>query len=415
MRLKGFQPNIRKISATSVFTMLENISESGILLMFGGLFLLGLVADLTGRHTPIPRVTLLLVSGFIIGPSVLDWLPSYTVDFFPILTDVALTMVGFLLGQRLTRQNLSELGTSVLSVAAGVVVCTVILVAVSLILIGVRLEIALLLAGIATATAPAATYDVVQETRSRGPFTNTLLGVVAIDDVWGLLIFSLLLAVVQAIVGDGSVINIISHSAWEIIGALLLGIVLGVPLALLTGRISPGESTHAEAIGTVFLCAGLSVWLGVSHILSAIVAGTVIANLIKHRCALFHVIEAIEWPFLILFFLLAGASLHVDSLTEIGWMGLVYMVFRVLGRLIGSRIGGRLDSTDPLTRKWIGLALTPQAGVAIGMALMAGQKFPEFNDVILPVVLATTVIFELTGPVITRWVLVRVGEARPRD
>ena len=192
----------------------------------------------------------------------------------------------------------------------------------------------------------------------------------------------------------------------------MLGIALGVPLALLTGRLKPGESTQAEALGIVFLCAGLYLWLEVSYILAAIVLGSVVANLIKHRCSLFHAVEHIEWPFLILFFLLAGASLHVESLLQIGSIGVVYIICRLLGRVLGSQIGGRIVNTDPKVRLWGGLALTPQAGVAIGMALLASQRFPELKDTILPVALGTTVFFELTGPILTRWVLTHVGESK---
>jgi Kef-type K+ transport system membrane component KefB len=284
----------------------------------------------------------------------------------------------------------------------------------ALLIIGVPFEIALLLAAIATATDPAATLDTVHEVRAKGTFTKTLLGIVTIDDVWGLLIFSLFLSFVESLTHDGSVTNIIMHGLWEIGGAIGLGLALGIPLALLSGRIKPGESTQAEALGIVFLCAGIAVWLEVSYILTAIVVGAVIGNLIKHRCSLFHMIEKIEWPFFILFFLLAGASLHLESLLQLGFIGLVYIVFRLLGRLVGSQISGRIINAETSTRRWIGLALAPQAGVAIGMALLTSQRFPEFKSIILPVTLGTTVFFELVGPILTRWVLIHVGDAKTK-
>lgn len=138
--------------------------------------------------------------------------------------------------------------------------------------------------------------------------------------------------------------------------------------------------------------------------------GAVIGSMIRHRCALFHVVDLIEWPFLILFFLLAGASLHIDSLWQVGSIGLIYIVARVMGKFVGAYLGARISHSPPTMGKWMGLALTPQAGVAIGMALLVVQRFPEFQSVILPVVLGSTVFFELLGPVATRWVLVRVGE-----
>ena len=130
----------------------------------------------------------------------------------------------------------------------------------------------MMLAGIATATAPAATQDVVNQARAKGPFTDTLLGVVAIDDAWGLIIFGALLAVAKAAVGDGS-ISIFANSLWEIGGATAIGIAVGLPAAILTGRLQEGEPIQAEAIGIVFLCAGLAIWIGVSFLLAGMVAG----------------------------------------------------------------------------------------------------------------------------------------------
>lgn len=381
-----------------------------LLVTFGGLFLAGLLADLIGRHTPLPRVTVLLLAGFLIGPSALDWLPSFTEDWFPVLTDIALTMIGFLLGQKLTRKTLGELGRFVLSISIGEVLVTAVLVFAVLSLFGVSIEVALLLAGIAPATAPAATVDVVHELRAKGRFTDTLLGIVAIDDAWGLLLFSLLLAMTQALAGQGSASIVLSSAAWEIGGALVLGVVLGVPMAYLTGRIRPGEPTQAEALGMVLLCAGVAVWLDVSYMLAAMVLGATIANLARHHERPFHAIEGIEWPFLILFFLLAGAELHLAALAHVGLLGAGYILLRAAGLSLGAYLGGLLGGAEPATSRHIGLALLPQAGVAIGMALLTGQRFPELRDVILPVVLGSTVIFELLGPVFTRRVLIQMGE-----
>lgn len=383
-----------------------------ILITFGGLFLIGLLADLLGRHTPLPRVTILLLAGFLIGPSALDWLPQFTKDWFPVLTGVALTMVGFLLGQKLTLPVLRELGRAVLTMSIGEAIITAMLVFSVLSLFDVPLVIALLLAGIAPATAPAATMDVVHELKAKGRFTDTLLDIVAIDDAWGLMIFSILLAIAQSLSGQAGAAEVLINCAWETGGALILGLILGLPMAYLTGRIRPGEPTQAEALGLVLLCSGLAVWADVSYILAAMVMGSVVANLATHHDRPFHAIEGIEWPFLILFFLLAGATLHMKTLAQVGFLGAGYICLRVTGRILGTWLGGWLSGTDPATRRWIGLALLPQAGVAIGMALLASQRFPEFKDIILTVVLGSTVIFELLGPLVTRRVLILMGEVK---
>jgi Kef-type K+ transport system membrane component KefB len=382
-----------------------------ILLTLGGLFVAGLLADLLSRRTPLPRVTLLLVVGFGAGPSGLDVLPDFSEVWFPVITKMALVMVGFLLGEKLTLSAFRRRGKTVLLMSLGEVVAASTIVFSVLVLLGFRLELALILAGIAPASAPAATIDVVHQLQAKGEFSQTLLGIVAIDDAWGLLIFSFLLAIAQAVSGQGGANHALMIGVREVGGALLLGTALGIPMAYLTGRLRDGEPTQAEALGLVFLCGGLAVWWNLSYILAAMVLGATVANMASHHTRPFSAIEGIEWPFMILFFILAGASLHVDELLQAGGLGGTYMLCRVLGLMTGCGLGGKISGADGTLRRLMGLAIMPQAGVALGMALIAGHHFPALKDVLLPVVIGSTVVFELIGPIVTRRVLVHVGEA----
>jgi len=379
------------------------------LIAIGAFMLAGLVTDIVGRYTPLPRVTLLLLLGVAIGPTGVDILPAGSKDWFPVLTDIALVMVGFLLGGALTRADLRRHGRTVVWLSVGVVVVTAFTVLVGLLAIGVALDLALLLAAIATATAPAATVDVAEELNARGPFTTVLLGIVAADDAWGLITFSLLLAAAQMGNGAGGW-EALAYGGYDIGGAVLLGLVLGVPMAYLTGRIRPGEPTTVEALGIVLLCGGLALWLEVSFLLAAMVLGATVANLAKHHTRPFHAIKDIEWPFLVIFFLLSGASLELEALLGIGGIGAAYVVLRVIGRLLGARWGGRLARADRPVRQWMGLALLPQAGVALGMALVAAERFPHLRQTLITIVVGATVVFEIIGPIATRFVLRRVGE-----
>ena len=146
---------------------MNNIEPHIILITFGGLFIIGLLADLIGRHTPLPRVTLLIITGFVIGPSVLDWLPSFTQDWFPVLTDIALAMIGFLLGQSLTKKKLASMGRPILTISISVMFMTAILMFIGLIALGAPIELALILAAIAPATAPAPVVDVTQQLNAK--------------------------------------------------------------------------------------------------------------------------------------------------------------------------------------------------------------------------------------------------------
>ena len=385
-----------------------------ILITLGGLLLLGLVTDVLGRYTPLPRVTFLILLGVLIGPDLLDILPDISDDWFEAIADMALVMVGFLLGEKLTITSLRENGRIVLWISASVVITTALVTLGGLALIGEPIIIALILAGIAPATDPAATTDVIREVRAKGRFSKVLVSIVAVDDAWGLLAFSLMLTIAQLIAGEGSGVDSLLTGFWEIGGAVLIGVALGVPLAFLSGRIKPGERTLAEALGAVFLCGGIAIWLEVSFLLAAMVMGTVVANLSRHHRP-FHAIEGIEWPFMILFFILAGATLELGSLSKIGIVGAGYVIFRIVGRILGGWAGGWISGSDPPMRRWIGIAMMPQAGVALGMALVATQRLPDFGDTILPVIIASTVLFEVLGPIFTRLALIRVGDAHKAE
>jgi len=383
-----------------------------ILITLGALFLVGLLTDLLGRRTPLPRVTLLLLAGFAIGPSGLDVLPDFQEDWFPVVTDIALSMVGFLLGHALTMSSLQKGGKIVLWISIGAVLGTALTVFIGLIFLGIRPEVALILAGVALATDPAATIDVIHQTRSEGEFSKILEGVVAIDDAWGLIIFSFLLAIAQALYGNGEGLNILWVAGYEIGGAILLGLLLGIPMAYITGRLKPGEPTQVEALGIVLLCGGLAEWLQVSFILAGMVLGATVANLAAHHRRPFTAIEGIEWPFMILFFILAGASLDMNALQTTSLIGIAYILLRLLGRIIGAWGGGVICGANPVLQRWMGMALWPQAGVALGMALLASQHFPTLKNVVLPIAIGSTIIFELIGPVMTRKALVKIGESQ---
>jgi Kef-type K+ transport system membrane component KefB len=184
-------------------------------------------------------------------------------------------------------------------------------------------------------------------------------------------------------------------------------------MAYLSGRIRPGEPTLAEALGMVALCAGMAIWLDLSPILASMIMGSTVATFASHHERTFNEIDGIEWPFMILFFLLAGASLHVDELFAVGWIGLVYILARTAGTYCGAGIAGRFVGAEKVIQRWMGVCLLPQAGVAIGMALLASQRFPELKDTILPIVIGSTVVFEITGPALTRRVIKHVKNMEP--
>lgn len=383
------------------------------LITLGSLLLIGFVADGLGKRTRLPRVTILLVMGILVGPHALDLLPQLGRNWFNTVAHMALVMVGFLLGGKLTGPLLAERGRQILFISLSVVLLTALVEWLGLLAAGFPMAVALVLAGVAPATDPAATVDVVHESEAGGPFVRTLLGIVAIDDAWGLVLFSVVLAAIGAVNG-GSIAEAMLHGGRELLGAVLLGLVLGAPMSYLTGRVKPGEPTLVEALGLVMLCGGLAIWFEVSPLLAAMTMGVVVANLARHHERPFHEIENIEWPFMVFFFVLSGAALQVDALPDIGILAATYVVLRIGGRLLGGWAGARVCGAEPQVKRWMGLALMPQAGIALGMALVAAQRFPELTKTVLPVVIVSTVFFELTGPVCTRYTLGRAGETPAR-
>ncbi len=390
------------------------MEHSRILITLGMLLLAGLALDALGRRTRLPRVTLLVTFGILAGPSVLNLIPVAANDWYPLVAKFALVMVAFLLGGHLTRSVITRDGRHILGVSLGAVFLTSTIVGLGLWALGIDPILCLVFAGISCATAPAATEDVVRNSGLQGAFPRILRGAVAIDDAWALIVFSLMLAAGHALQG-GDATQVVSHVATEIGGAVILGFLIGLPAAYLTGRLKPGEPSMIEALGVVFLCGGLALEFGASFLLSTMICGAVIANTARHHTRPFHEIESIEWPFMVLFFILAGASLEFAAVMEIGLIGLAYVVLRAIGRVAGGWAGGRVSGMDRLESRWIGVALMPQAGVAMGMALVAASTFPDRAGSILAIAIGTTVIFELIGPLCTQIALSKIKASQTSE
>ncbi len=377
-------------------------TTSSSLLTLGAILLLGLLTAELARRTFLPRVTLLLIFGIAIGRSGFDLIPAIFSQHFEQIADLTLLMVGFLLGGKLTKTSMANSAYQTVGISISAALFTTLLVSLTLIFLGLKLEIAIILGCIAAATDPVVIVDIIAETKTKNKFSKLLLTIVALDDIWALILFAFGLTLVSALNGHSINASFMVVALQEIVGALLLGIVIGLPAAYLTGRIKSGQPMLTEALGIVFLCGGIAMWFEVSYLIAAMTMGAVIANTAKHHHYPFHAIEGIESQFMLVFFILAGATLEVSTLNTIGLMGLVYIASRLVGKYLGAKLGAHLTRTDPITKRQIGTALFPQAGVAIGMALVATYQFPEYHQTLLPIAISTTIFFEILGPVFTR-------------
>ena len=385
-----------------------NIS-SPFMLTLGGILLVGLLLSTIAKRTFLPRATLLLMFGAMIGADALNLVPRLFVDQFGLIAELTLLMVGFLLGGKLTKASFHDHSAMSFSISICAAVLPAMTVFLGMIALGIATPIALLLGCFAAATAPAAILDVVQESEIKNRFSELLLMIVALDDIWALLLFGVGMAIVTSLNGLAGEASFIGVVAWELGGAVIVGAVIGLPAAYLTGRIKQGKPMLSEALGIVLLCGGVALWLNVSFLIAAIVMGAVIANLARHHDYPFHAIEGIESLFMTVFFVFAGASLELEALGAIGVAGAVYILCRALGKYLGAWVGDYLSRSGQNNRQWMGVALLPQAGVAIGMALVASNRFPEYRQIMLPIVIASTVVFEIIGPVFTRLAIHRAG------
>lgn len=388
------------------------VSPSAMALILLGVILSSSIfADAVARRTRLPRISLLVLVGVgvavvqqgILGapePRPLDGLAEP-------LIQVALVMVAFLLGGELTRERLQSIGPLLLILSLSVIGVGALAVGVGLLALGFPLVVAVSLAAISVATDPAAVQETVHASGDSRLRARLLLGIVAIDDGWGIVVFGLAMAGLGwGLSGAGGGERALMEAGWELGGALLLGAAVGLPAAWLTGRLRPGEPTQVEALALILLLAGLSSWLGVSSLLAAMITGALIANLSPHHTRSFNEIEHIEWPFLVFFFVLSGASVDLYHLDDAVGLTLAYILLRLLGRYLGGRLGVRLarERQAELPPN-IGLALTPQAGVAMGMALLAAEQFPAHGTLLLSAVVGSTVVFEILGPMLVRHVL----------
>ncbi len=366
----------------------------------------------------IPAVTIWLLIGIAIGPSVLKLVPAEfnKVSFF--ISNLVLGMIAFGLGQNFTKSLFQKVGKVVMWVSILGAIGPWLLVSLGLtFLMHIPMHISLVFGAIAAATAPAATIAVIREAKARGYFTDVLLGVVAIDDAWCLIIFAVSLALARAFLqhmaGLNSffVLNVLVSSLKEIGGALLFG---GI-IAILFMKLSRFARTAAElltfTLGLILLTTGLAIFLGISVLLTNMCLGAILVNLDKASFTFLESLRIVETPLYLIFFVLAGASFHLSFFLQLGWLGLAYITLRALGKVGGASLGGFLGRGGKKLTRFIGWGLLPQAGVAMGAALVAKSVLPfDWGNMISTIIIASTVFYELVGPIFTRIALEKVGE-----
>ncbi len=397
--------------------------------------LAGLLMSRAAKLVNLPAVTAYLVAGLCIGPFLLGRLgikgigfsSLEYVDSFSIISQAALGFIAFEIGNEFRLKDLKSMGKSAITIGILQAVITTIIVDIALILLHfiapslVSLSSAITLGAIAAATAPAATLMVVKQYKAEGPMTKLLLMVVAIDDAVGLVLFSVSFGVATALeTGAISFIGVVVEPLLELVLSLVLGIMGGVSLNWLEKYFHSRSKRMSLAVAFVLLTVGISlleweiggVHFGFSLLLVCMVEGTVFCNINETSEELMDRVDRWTGPLNMLFFVLSGAELNLNVLSNplVLIVGLIFIAFRSLGKISGAYLSCRLEKTSPTIQKYLGITLLPQAGVALGMALTARNL--SDGEIVRNVVLFAVLVYELVGPTLTKWALLKSGEIK---
>lgn len=385
--------------------------ELNILLYLAIMIFAGMLFGRLAKLVKLPNVTGYLVGGLIIGPSVLGLIPEDTVTGLTVISNVALGFIAFSIGNEFKISYFKRVGTTPIVIAVLESLLAVVFVVLGLLAAGFELSFALVLGSIAAATAPAATIMVIKQYKAKGPMTETLLSVVAIDDATALIFFGICVAVAGALNGTNtSLASALIPPIIEIVGAVVLGFVLGLLFLLPLRWFKKDGNRLALTIGFVFLGVGLADFLGLSSLLLCMAMGAAFANFSNEVPSIMRLCDGLTPPIFLLFFVASGAELKLSVLPVIGVAGVLYVVLRVIGKVAGASLGGILCKAQSSVKKYLGLALVPQAGVAIGLSLVATTAVPQYGAKIRAIILCATLIYEMVGPVLSKLSLKKAGE-----
>ena len=402
--------------------------------MFAGL----LLSRLTSRLN-LPDVTSYLVAGVLVGPLFLGRLgvpglgfsSFHFVESMGLVCDTALGFIAFSIGSEFRISALRKTGRQATVIAIFQALTATLLVDLGLIglhfILGDKLPIStcLILGAIATATAPAATLMVVNQYKAKGPLTDILLPIVALDDAVGLIVFAVSKGVAKALIGGSlSVISVLVNPLLEIISSLLLGGILGWVFSLVEKHFNSNSKRLSLAVAFVAICAGLSklhfsfgeLRIGFSSLLVCMMCGTIFCNLCDFSEEIMHKTERWTGPVYVLFFVISGAELDLRVFADLAVVGIgvMYIATRSAGKIIGASLSARFMKCEQSICKYLGITLLPQAGVALGMSVTVAAEFGAEGAAMRNIVLFSVLVYELVGPMLTKMALTAAGDIRPK-
>lgn len=397
--------------------------------------LAGLLLSRLAKIVKLPAVTAYLISGVLIGPFVLGALgipgigiTSKQIEGFGLISDLALGFIAFSMGNEFRLSQLKKIGKQATVIGVLQALITTVVVDIALIALHfampntLSIPAAIVLASVATATAPAATLMVVKQYKAKGPVTDVLLPVVALDDAVGLVVFAISFGIARSM-GTAGVrpLAIILEPLIEIVLSLLLGFVMGLLFTLCEKYFHSRSKRMAVSVTFVMMTVAISslkfevggIHIAFSSLLACMMLGTVFCNICEVSEELMDRADRWTTPVLILFFVISGAELDLSVFTQ--WtvvvVGIVYIFARSLGKYYGANISARMTKSDPNIVKYLGITLLPQAGVALGMAIKAIELGPD-GAIVRNITLFAVLIYEIVGPFLTKIALTKAGDIK---
>ena len=387
----------------------------------GLILLLALLAGHLVKVVRIPEVTGYILAGIALGPSILGWVSAENLQALEVLSEVALGLILFSIGSVFEFSRFRRLGRQFLNLTVAESVLASVLVTVGVLLLGQPWQVALLLGAIAIATAPASTLMVIRECDSSGPLTDNLLGIIAVNNLFCITAYAGAAAVIDLTSGIGgrslfdAAYLAVYPLVWQLVGSTAWGYLVGMLLAGWSTQVRETGEMLILLAGSILLCVGVSRLLDLSPLIASLAVGATMVNLSRGSRRLFDTLSGTDPPFYAIFFVLAGADLDLTLVPAMGAVGLVYVGGRSVGKFTGAVAGARWLQLEPSVQRFLGFGLLAQAGLAVGLTLQIEQRYEAFAPQVSTVVLASVAIFEMIGPISTRFALMRSGEAETAD
>jgi len=365
----------------------------------------------------VPEVTGYIFVGVALGPSVLGWLSEDNLLALGVLSEVALGLILFSVGSVFEFSLFRRIGRQVMLVTLLESGMAGALVSIGALVFGHSWAVALLLGSIAMATAPASTLMVIRECDSAGPLTDSLLGIIAVNNLLCISVFGLVAAAIdltnglQGVSAAGMLYRSAFWFVWGLAGSVALGYLVGLLLAGWSSQVHERGEMLILLAGSILFCVGVSRTLSLSPLVTSLAVGATMVNLTRKSRHAFQALSSTDPPFYAIFFVIAGAELDISRIPAMGAVGLVYIGGRAVGKFVGARIASRQLDLDPMVQKFLGYGLQAQAGLAVGLTLTVNSRYPQLAPIVSTVVLASVAVFEVIGPASTRFALTRSGEA----